>query len=134
MLISSGLRLSPMRTSEVTLCPPSLMEAAAICECSSIMPGVRYLPVPSIIRAPAAEDFYQRQQFYHCSNNTSVFCNMPSFSLVQTVAFLISMVSCLGAVLSVQPKGKKGYVILPNTSGFWRAAIFFQYQRIACLV
>ena len=94
--MSSGFKLSAIRASEVTDCPPSLIDIAAICECSSIIPALKCLPVPSTTVAVASLKFFPIFAILPALSNTSVFCKTPSFSLVQTVAFLINIVSCLG--------------------------------------
>ena len=48
MSTSSASKTSSIVTSAVLLCPASLTLAVAICECSSIIPDVKCLPVPSI--------------------------------------------------------------------------------------
>ena len=101
MLMSSGLRLSAILTSEVTDCPPSLIDEAAICECSSMIPAERCLPVASTILADASCSDLPTCAIFPSFTSTSVFSNFPSASLVHTVAFLNKMVSCFGA--SVQP-------------------------------
>jgi hypothetical protein len=60
-------------TSDVTLCAPSLIEAAAICECSSMIPAETYLPVPSITFAPASERFFPMAEIFPSFNKISLF-------------------------------------------------------------
>ena len=105
--MSSGFKLSPILTSEVTDCAPSLIEEAAICECSSIIPAVTCLPVPSITRAPASDRFLPTLAILPSLINTSVFNSFPSFSLVQTVAFFINKFSAVGCTSQPYPSNGK---------------------------
>ena len=82
------------------------MDAAAICECSSMIPAVKCLPVPSIIFAEASDKFFPIAAIFPFFTSTSVASNLPSFSLVHTVAFFIKIFSALG--ISSLPKPKKG--------------------------
>ena len=83
---------SKILTSAEELCPPSLIEAAAICECSSIIPGVRCLPLASITKAPDAFKFSPIALIFPSFTIRSVSCKMPSCSFVQMVAFLINKI------------------------------------------
>ena len=87
-----------MVTSAEEFCAPSFIEEAAICECSSTIPAVKCLPVPSI--TVALLDFKSLPIFeiLPSSNKTSVFSKMPASSLVQTVTFFIKIVSVFGCV------------------------------------
>ncbi len=76
-------------TSALELCPPSLTPLEiAICECSSIIPLVRCLPLASITVAFGSERFFPIAAIFPSLINTSVFSKIPYFSLVQIVAFL----------------------------------------------
>ena len=68
-----------MVTSAVELCPASLTDDVAICECSSIIPAVKCLPVPSIILALDALRFLPILEILPFLINTSVFSKTPSF-------------------------------------------------------
>jgi len=65
--------------------------------------------VPSTTAALASLKFFPIFAILPPLINTSVFSKTPSFSLVQTVAFLISIVSCLGNTSLPYPT--KGNVI-----------------------
>ena len=98
MFTSSELIISAMRTSEVTDCAPSLIPPEpAMWECSSTIPGVNCLPVASITLAVPAGKFFPTAFIFPFSISTSVLGKIPSFSLVQTVAFLNNTVSAFGA-------------------------------------
>ncbi|MNL54081.1 hypothetical protein D3C87_1773810 [compost metagenome] len=60
----------------------------AICECSSIIPLVMCFPLASITVAPASERFLPTAAIFPFLIKTSVSVRIPSFSFVQTVAFL----------------------------------------------
>src|SRR5476649_1956338 len=80
-----------------------------------MMPAVTCLPVPSITLAVGSLRFLPTLAILPSFNNTSVFSNLPSLSLVQTVAFLISRFSCIGA--SSQPYPSKGKVTFAKRCG-----------------
>ena len=58
-----------------------------------MMPALKCLPVPSITLAPASLISLPSLAILPFFNKTSVLFKTPSFSLVQTVAFLIKIVS-----------------------------------------
>uniref|UniRef100_A0AB33KS58 Uncharacterized protein n=1 Tax=Tenacibaculum sp. Pbs-1 TaxID=3238748 RepID=A0AB33KS58_9FLAO len=89
---------SSIVTSAVELCPDSFTAEVAICECSSIIPAVTYLPVPSITFAPIEDKLVPILAILPSLINTSVLFSTSLFSEVQTVAFLIKIVSFCGAV------------------------------------
>ena len=102
MSTSSGSITSAILVSAVTLCEHSLIPPeAAICECSSIMPAVKCLPVPSITFADASFKSFPTATIFPFFTSTSVAVSLPSFSFVQTVAFFIKIFSCLG--ISLKP-------------------------------
>ena len=77
-----------------------------MCECSSIIPAVRYLPVASTTLAPPADKFVPMREIFPFLIRTSVFSSIPASSPVHTVAFLNRMSSCLG--LLAKPKATLG--------------------------
>ena len=89
---------SNMLTSAEELCPPSFIEAAAICECSSIIPGVKCLPLASITFAPDAFKFFPIASIFPSLTIRSVSYKIPSCSFVQMVAFLINKISDSGSL------------------------------------
>ena len=102
-LISSGLITSSIVTSAEEFCPPSLILDAPICECSSITPLVRCLPVPSITRDPGALSIVPTALILPFTTHTLAFCMIPSASLVQTVTFVNTIFSEVGSVLKPNP-------------------------------
>ena len=109
MFISSEFTTSSIVTSADEFCPPSFTPfEMAICECSSIIPAVKCFPVASIT-FPFWGKFFPILMIFPFSIKTSVSFKTPSFSPVQTVAFLNNIVSCFGFVLF--PKAIFGKVI-----------------------
>ena len=95
--MSFGFITSCMETSADELCPDSLIDDAAICECSSTIPDVKCLFVPSIsIELLVFLRFCPISAISPSENATSVFFKIPSTSLVQTVVFLIIIFCDLG--------------------------------------
>ena len=91
-----------MRTSEVTECAPSFtLPEAAMCECSSMIPDVRNLPLPSTTVAVGDDNDLPILTIFPALNQTSVSVKIPSCSFVQTVAFLIITSCCCG--ISIKP-------------------------------
>jgi hypothetical protein len=70
----------------------------AICECSSIIPLVKCLPEASTVFALASDKFLPTATIFPLLIATSVSVKIPSFSLLQTVAFLKIMISVFGLV------------------------------------
>ena len=86
-----------MVTSALELCPPSFTPfEIAIWECSSIIPLVKCFPLASTTVADASDIFFPIAAIFPFLTNTSVSSRIPSFSLVQTVAFLKSIVCISG--------------------------------------
>ena len=102
-LMSSGFITSSIVTSAEEFCPPSLILDAPICECSSITPLVRCLPVPSITRAPGASPIVPTALIFPLTTQTLAFCRIPSASLVQTVRLVNKTFSKVGSVLKPNP-------------------------------
>ncbi|MCY1513541.1 hypothetical protein D9M68_480490 [compost metagenome] len=71
-----------------------------------MIPAVICLPVASITFARPADKFVPTALILPFSNKTSAFFKMPSFSLVQTVAFFNNTVSACGA--TALPKATNG--------------------------
>ena len=95
-------------------CVPSFTpRLIAMCECSSIMPGVRCLPVPSITMAlgSALSKMFPMCFIFPSLMSTSVI-NVPCVSKVQTVAPLIKIVPALG--IESKPYAMLGKVTLPT--------------------
>ena len=108
--MSSGFTTSAILTSAVMAWPPSLTPLEmAICECSSMIPLVKCMPLASIMRAPAGAlmDCRLTLIILPSCTKTSAPTRIPSFSLVQTVAFLKRSVSALS--LLWLPKAIFGY-------------------------
>ena len=104
-----------IRTSAVTDCEHSLMSPVpAMCECSSMIPAVTCLPVPSITRAEGSFNPLPIAAILPFFNNTSLPVKTPNFSFVQTVAFLIKIVSD-EAGLAV-PYPANGKITEPNSN------------------
>ena len=95
--MSSGFTTSPILTSAVTACPPSLTpREIAICECSSIIPLVKCFPFPSIMSmsfgsSPLFLGSISTLLIFPFSINIVALLRMPSCSFVQTVTFLIAI-------------------------------------------
>ena len=94
--MSSGFITSSIDTSADEFCPDSFTEEVAICECSSIIPEVKCLPVASITIAFLSVNEVPILAIFPFLIKTSVCFKTPSFSFVQTVAFLNKTVSCFG--------------------------------------
>src|SRR5574343_1150989 len=105
--MSSAFTASPILTSLVTACVPSFTPCEmAMCECSSIIPLVKCLPLASITRHSAQAKFLPTAVIFPSFITTSVWVEMPCCSLVQTVAFLNNIFSVLGTVTC--PKSVNG--------------------------
>jgi hypothetical protein len=83
--MSVGSTTSSMVTSADEFWPPSLIADAAICECSSTIPAVKCLPVPSISMAFLSFKSLPIFAIFPSFKRISVFFRIPSASLVQTV-------------------------------------------------
>ena len=88
MFQSSGLITSPIRTSAVMLCVPSLTSPSiAVCEWQSMMPGVTCLPAPSTTRAPAGGGIEPPAlTIFPPTARRSPFSIVPDGPIVQSVA------------------------------------------------
>src|SRR5699024_7525139 len=90
MLMSLGLMDSSIETSAVTGLVHSLISAAAICECASIIPGITYLPEASTVSTPSgAERSCPIPVIIPSSISTSVCFLLPSV-MVTTVPLEMS--------------------------------------------
>ena len=67
-----------------------------MCECSSIIPLVKCFPFASTMIAEPSVIFLPIAAIFPFFTNTSDSTKIPSFSLVQTVAFLNKIVSAVG--------------------------------------
>src|SRR5262245_49515468 len=77
------------------------MVSSIECEWQSMMPGITYLPVPSMMRAfGEALRFFPTAAILPLRRSTSVFCNVPRVT-VSTVAFRISVSVCFWARTTV---------------------------------
>ena len=77
------------------------MARAPICECSSIIPAVKCLPLASTIFEPADFRLVPILMIFPFFIKTSVF--LRTASPVQTVAFLNKVFSCFGFVVFPYP-------------------------------
>ena len=79
----------------------------AVCECASMMPGVRCLPVASMMFAPAGTvSPLPMAAIFPSRINTSLLVSLPAAALVQTVALRISTVPAFpGGAMPNAPAG-----------------------------
>ena len=99
-LMSVASSTSATRTSATTLSLASLMpRAIAMCECASINPGVRCIPLASTSVAPAGSASpLPTAAMRPPLSSTSVFASRPAGPCVHTVAPRISVVCSAGGV------------------------------------
>src|SRR5690606_28143619 len=91
MCVSVGSRTSAIRTIDVTDSEPSLVASLIMCECGSMIPGIRYWPVASIVVAPAgARSPVPIAAIFPPCSRTSVSVSVPLVT-VSTVAWVISV-------------------------------------------